>query len=115
MKRNVKYYSLNSELEVVQWLKNGDHPEDRTINGLNEGKIVGRVRVRQMLSTRACPLCGHAPFKHGLLKNPVDEQILVCPGDYIETIKEGSSIKYKLHKKEVFERYFTKDTKEVIK
>ncbi|QBX32148.1 hypothetical protein [Pseudomonas phage PA1C] len=36
------YQAILPLVEAHQWFKNGDHPMDRTVNGINEGAIVGR-------------------------------------------------------------------------
>lgn len=108
--KNIKFYPYVNELVVNQWFKNGDHPDDRTINKLNEGRVVGKIKSQKTLSNdKPCPLCRYLPKDHGLLKKAIDKNILVCPGDYIETIKEAKGNKYRLHKKKNFEKYFTRN------
>lgn len=107
MSKNLKYYPFVKELIVNQWFKNGDHPDDRTVNRLNDGKVVGRILEINKNINKICPLCKHRGKDHGRLNNSIDGERLVCPGDYIETIKESTKVFYRLHKKKIFERYFT--------
>lgn len=107
---NIKFYPYSREVIANQWFKNGDHPNDRTVNRLNEGKVVKRLKATKTLeSNKPCPLCKYLPKDHGLLNNSVDGERLVCPGDYIETVKSNRKTEYRLHKKKFFERYFTRD------
>ncbi len=115
MSKLIEYYPYSEKISVIRWLRNGDHPNDRTVNRLTEGKVVGRLKAKASLESRKpCPLCNRLPKDHGLLKGHVDGERLVCPGDYIETVvksKTEPKSGYRLHKRKQFERYFTKDPK----
>lgn len=115
MSKLIEYYPYSEKVSVFQWHRNGDHPNDRTVNGLNDGKVVRRLKDDKALASRKpCPLCSRLPKDHGLLVSPVDGERLVCPGDYIETVvksKTEPKAGYRLHKRKLFERYFTKDSK----
>ncbi len=103
----IKMYPIIKEMLVHEWYRNGDHPEDRTVNRLNDGRVVKRVSIEDLENQiKICPLCKQTADKHGILQNAVDGELYVCPGDYIETIKEGSRTHYRVHKRIIFDRYY---------
>lgn len=116
MKKNTEFYPRNIKLIINQWYKNGDHPEDRTVNRLNDGKVVARLKAtKSLVSLKPCPLCKHLSKDHGLLVKPLDSERLVCPGDYIETVIINKQRYYTLHKKKTFEKYFSINKVDEIK
>lgn len=73
------YSAIAPLLEANQWFRNGDHPDDRTIHGLNAGRVVGRHSTYGTpQQSVACAVCGQTLGAHGLLGT-----YTVCPGDYI--------------------------------
>ena len=71
-------------IEVHQWFRLGDHPNDLTVNGLNQPKI-----VRPYISDRAyvCNICKRASVEHGRLATESAVKV-VCPGDWIITLRD---------------------------
>ena len=54
----IKMYPIIKEMLVHEWYRNGDHPEDRTVNRLNDGRVVKRVSIEDLESQiKICPLC----------------------------------------------------------
>lgn len=95
------YSALQPLIEANQWFKNGDHPDDHTINRINTGRVVGRHPFYKSEFTNSlCPDCRKSFGSHGML-----QQHVVCPGDYIQTHRNESNrvIGYTLLKQELFE------------
>ena len=112
------YSALHPTVEAIQWFKNGDHPHDHVINNINSGRVVGRhstYAANNFTSCMVCPKCGKAISTHGVLNKVLtgDKNIQVCPGDYIEYIRDHKDrvIAYKLLKQEEFEKYYTLQAK----
>lgn len=87
------YSAKEPLIELHQWFRNGDHPGDRTINRINEGRIVGRAKQPSMGVTCTCRLCPRPMSEHGeinpkILYNTPDILNTVCPGDYIRTYRD---------------------------
>lgn len=109
------YSALLPLLECEQWFKNGDHKEDRTIHGLNEGRVVNRhpsVKDPDDINT-VCSICGIVMGKHGKLNPAIHLQEAthtgeVCPGDYIQTHRreDGRVSGYTVYKRELFEFFY---------
>lgn len=111
------YSALVPVIEATQWHRNGSHPEDRTIHGLNQGRIVKRhpsVNDPEDKDT-ICRICNEPMYKHGVL-NPAIQlnascgDIDVCPGDYIvthrEDSKKGRVLGYTVYKRQLFEHFY---------
>lgn len=110
------YSALTPVIEAHQWSRNGDHPEDRTINRINTGRIVQRHPFyRPHVDHNAeCDLCRKPLGDHGVM-NPViylellGEGNVVCPGDYIIThrdSKNGRVRGYTVYKQELFNHFY---------
>lgn len=92
----MKYRKKPVLTEATQWFKNGDHPQDRSAlveraegsPSLTEGKVVRYFRRLNIPGNRICPDCGNVMQIHGLLDGVNDEEV-VCPGDYIVTNQKG--------------------------
>ncbi len=77
-------------LEVHQWCKNGDHPEDDTQEVctpggdtfLSEGKVVRYYRDPDVAGKSLCPKCNVKMHDHGWIDASEGGHI-VCPGDWI--------------------------------
>jgi hypothetical protein len=88
-------------LEPVQWLKNGDHPDDyaservgmekgqfRTWTGEEakalgwEGAVVRYFRRPDIPGDSVCAECGHTFHVHGWIDSGGDGR-RVCPGDWV--------------------------------
>ena len=103
----MKYRKKPALTEATQWFKNGDHPQDRSIEikmaggskGLSEGRVVKHWRSLKIPGGRFCPNCGNVFQKHGMLDGANGEET-VCPGDYIVTNLKGE---YYVLKPETFE------------
>jgi hypothetical protein len=86
--------------EATQWFKNGDHPRDESTpidrgdggTRLTEGKIVKFFRSLEIPGGRFCPKCGNVMSKHGLLEEGLNNEEIVCPGDYIVTRQSDRSL-----------------------
>lgn len=93
----MKYRKKPTLTEATQWFKNGDHPQDRSVEieltggspGLSEGAVVKHWRSLKIPGGRFCPDCGNVFQKHGILGDGVNGEELVCPGDYIVTNVKG--------------------------
>lgn len=106
------YSALVPVVEAHQWFKNGDHPEDRTINRINTGRIVQRHPAKgdPEDTNTICSKCGQVMGTHGLLNpqvhlNQLSVNADVCPGDYIQTHRreDGRVIGYTVYNKQLFE------------
>ena len=92
----MKYRKKPVLTEATQWFKNGDHPQDQSTpidgpdgpNRLTEGKVVKYFRRLNIPGGRFCPDCGNVMQIHGLLDGLNDEEV-VCPGDYVVTDRKG--------------------------
>lgn len=89
------YSALLPLVELHQWYRNGDHPEDRTINRINTGRIVGRhfSVIEPEVAKTICSDCDKPLGQHGFLNQKVAIQhpttcYVVCPGDYIRTHRD---------------------------
>lgn len=111
------YSALHPTVEANQWFRNGDHPDDHTINRINTGRIVGRYvpSVPHEDLQSVCKLCEKPMHVHGSLAaririwdNVTAASIPVCPGDYIQTHRndKGRVIGYSLLKRELFEHFY---------
>ena len=77
-------------IEAVQWLTNGDHPEDgdeRFADGehkgeLYEGRIVGYYRHPDVNGETPCNRCGVRTHEHGWI-DTLEGGHIVCPFDWI--------------------------------
>ena len=91
------YRKKSRLLEATQWFKNGDHPQDQSLEierpgsspGLTEGKVVKHFRSLNIPGGRFCAQCGNVMEEHGLLDGLNGEET-VCPGDYIVTDQKGN-------------------------
>ncbi len=95
------YSALQPTIEANQWFRNGDHPDDHTINRINSGRVVSRHRFYNTeYSNAPCTACGTRVGVHGML-----HQNVVCPGDYIQTHRndKGRVTGYTLLKQQLFE------------
>ena len=88
-------------IEVYQWFRNGDHPEDNCIlyvspdTGLEfwgEGHVIRYFRHPGVGGKTRCKDCGHQMHIHGWidkwLRPDRDKIDYVCPGDWI--VKVGN-------------------------
>ena len=94
-------------VDATQWFKNGDHPQDYTLDhqGLEngemrtftaaerkekgwEGDIVRYFRRPDMPGDRDCRQCGKTMHVHGWIDTKEGGHI-VCPGDWIITGVKG--------------------------
>lgn len=89
------YSALLPVVELHQWKRNGDHPEDRTIHRINEGRVVQRhfSVADPKIAEDICESCECKLKDHGFLntkyaiKHPTTCYI-VCPGDYVMTHRD---------------------------
>lgn len=101
----MKYFAKNlGEVDAVQWFKHGDHPKDHHPIGTGDpvrydeyvyntpGKVVKPI-VTPYKSTFKCVLCHKHLESHGRLKTP-EGKLLVCPGNWIVTTKDGTVFSY---------------------
>ena len=83
-------------VEVIQWFKNGDHPNDGTetfeegeFKGeLLEGNVVRYYRTPECDGEDVCEKCGNTMHYHGWMDN-LDGGTVVCPGDHVGTRSDG--------------------------
>lgn len=101
------YSAISPLLEATQWFKNGDHPDDHSINGIISGRVVRRCDAyRTEDHNVVCSVCKHALGLHGMVGT-----YSVCPGDYIVTHyndkgkKVGHSVKAKAEFETRYELY----------
>lgn len=95
------YAAISPLVEANQWFRNGDHPDDRTINRINTGRVVGRSKTYKTdKADYVCDQCGKPSGNHGVLGDN-----FVCPGDYIITHYNPNGTKqgYSVQRKHVFE------------
>lgn len=76
-------------VEAHQWLKNGDHPEDKSelidANGhtfLSEGDVVRRFNHPVIGGDTYCDYCNNQIKYHGWI-DTLEGAGTVCPGDYV--------------------------------
>lgn len=109
------YSALLPIREANQWYRNGDHPEDRTINRINTGRIVQRHPAKSDPEDTGtiCRHCSKPMGEHGLINPQVYNRLLgnddeVCPGDYIITHRreDGRITGYTVYKRELFEYFY---------
>lgn len=109
------YSALVPLLEAHQWFKNGDHPEDRTIHGLNSGRIVQRPKLKHQVEIDLlCNICKKPMGIHGFINEQVyyrlkGENQTVCPGDYIVTHRHdttGRILGYTSYNRNKFEMFY---------
>lgn len=113
------YSALVPVVEAIQWFKNGDHPDDHVINNINSGRVVGRhstYAANNFTGAMVCPICDKPIKDHGILFKSISDDNTVCPGDYIEYIRDlkGRTINYKLWERAEFEAHYTLNTEGVI-
>ncbi|AEH03427.1 hypothetical protein AVT69_gp001 [Pseudomonas phage PhiPA3] len=113
------YQAIQPLIEAHPWTKNGDHPMDRTVNNINEGAVVGRHPSSwDPTGDTVCKTCDRPMREHGILKIAAkDSPSVVCPGDYIETIRDPKQriMGYRLHHKKSFESKFEKVITQKVK
>lgn len=110
------YSALVPLLEAHQWSRNGDHPEDRSINRINTGRIINRHPFYKPHSDHntSCELCGNPLGLHGVINENVYLSLIgdssqVCPGDYIIThrdSKNGRVRGYTVYRQELFNFFY---------
>lgn len=109
------YSALSPVLEAHQWFRNGDHPEDRTINRINTGRIVQRHELYRphVDHNELCPTCSKPMGEHGKLNPQIhlwseNEDTEVCPGDYIVTHrdKNGRVRGYTVYRQALFNYFY---------
>ena len=109
------YSALLPVMEGHQWSRNGDHPEDRTINRINTGRIVQRHELYRphVDHNSLCETCGKPMGEHGKLNPQIhlwieNEDTEVCPGDYIVTHrdKNGRVRGYTVYKQKLFDYFY---------
>lgn len=109
------YSALLPVMEANQWYRNGDHPEDRTINRINTGRIIQRHPTFKPHSDSllVCEICSKHMGEHGKVNPAVYNGYLgttdeVCPGDYIITHrnKDGRVNGYTVYKRQLFEFFY---------
>jgi hypothetical protein len=92
------YSALLPLVELNQWYRNGDHPDDRTINRINTGRVVGRhfSMSDPVVSKEICKDCDKPLGIHGFLNKNLAIQhpttcYVICPGDYIRTHRDPNT------------------------
>ena len=108
------YSALLPVMEANQWFRNGDHPEDRTINRINTGRIIQRHPTFKphVDHNVPCQVCGTPTGLHGTVNPQVyiglPENNVVCPGDYIVTNRQenGRVSGYSVYKQQLFEYFY---------
>lgn len=117
-----KFLRSTTEVDAIQWFKNGDHPNDYTITHYGhengelrefspeerrakgwEGDVVRYYREPDDPGDRVCGDCGLTMHHHGRIDHR-GQSCVVCPGDWIVT--EGSGI-YSAYHQDAFARLFT--------
>jgi hypothetical protein len=81
------------KIEATKWLKNGDHPKDKskpyTSNpstvSLSEGEVVRYFRHPEVPGEEKCFKCGKPMQDHGWIDQG-GSGITVCPGSYVVTV-----------------------------
>lgn len=75
-------------VEVAQWFKNGDHPDDTPDQPGWEGKVVRYFRHPNVSGQQPCKHCGRVMHDHGWI-DTLEGGHIVCPGDWIITGVKG--------------------------
>lgn len=91
-------------MNAVQWFRNGDHPDDDTVEladelgrpFLSEGKVVRYYRHPTLCGVSHCPKCEKTLHVHGWIDNGGDGQV-VCPGDFVHTTETGVHVVVPFH------------------
>lgn len=132
-KPKFKLFRPSGIIQAAQWFKNGDHPEDYEMGrkGTKDGKpyifseeecramdwegnIVRYFRHPQINGESHCPTCGKTMHEHGWIENNLIEYGtapgIVCPGDWIISIKVGGYRKYRIVENSLFTKQY-KETK----
>lgn len=99
-----KYKYVQAEMDACQWFKNGDHPNDKTGQADEEGKVVRRFRHPDVSGEAVCSHCGHRAHDHGWIDTSDGGQS-VCPGDWVVTTPTGG---YQVYRAKDFPRLFEK-------
>ena len=92
----MKYRKRPTLVEATRWWKNGDHPQDESVEQkaedgsvlLTEGKVVRRYRHPDVPGGEECGHCGNIMADHGWI-DTLEGGHIVCPGDWIITGVEG--------------------------
>ena len=93
-----KYRKKPVVVDIVQWFKNGDHPDDKThmIHSsrdsdqefFSEGKVVRYYRRPECDGQKQCKKCSNIMHLHGWI-DTLEGGHIVCPGDWIITGIKG--------------------------
>ncbi|KKN53612.1 hypothetical protein LCGC14_0600430 [marine sediment metagenome] len=93
-----KYRKKPVVVEVSQWFKNGDHPEDNCLRPFEdtgkmpteprEGEIVRYYRTPDLDGQDECKKCGDIMHNHGWI-DTLEGGHIVCPADWIITGIKG--------------------------
>ena len=86
----MRYRKLPVVIDAVQWLRNGDHPDDGDevfeegeFKGEPlEGKLVRYYRTPDIDGKHPCQKCGHIMHYHGWI-DTLEGGHIVCPHDWI--------------------------------
>lgn len=96
-----KYRKMPIEVEAIQWFKNSDHPEDKSVEltdkegskYLSEGKIIRYYRTPKLDGQNKCKHCNEIMHFHGWI-DTIQGGHIVCPGDWIITDDRVEKDKY---------------------
>ena len=77
------FENIREIIEVHQWTKYGSHPNDLTINGLNEARV---VKLRGKLEH--CDECEQDNAVHGQLIDVLGDVHVICPNDWVRTHRD---------------------------
>ena len=84
-----KYRKKPNVIEATQWFKNGDHPDDHTVDmTLKEGAVVRYYRSPTISGDVDCHHCQKTMHVHGWI-DTLEGGHTVCPGDWIITGVKG--------------------------
>ena len=100
----MKYRKKPVVVEATQWFKNGDHPHDGDIAGV-QGHIVRYYRHPAIDGEVDCYYCQKPMHNHGWI-DTVQGGHRVCPGDWIITddrVEDNSHGHYYPCKPDIFE------------
>ena len=86
----MKYRKKPIIVEATEWITNGDHPEDNSVElfsqeigaFLSEGKVVRRYNHPNIDGNVDCHKCGMMMKDHGWI-DTLEGGHVVCVGDYI--------------------------------
>ena len=85
----MKFRNKPVVVEAMQWLRNGDHPDDDrdTFDAgggpfLGEGKVVRYYRTPDLDGQTFCQYCDVTMHKHGWI-DTLEGGHIVCPGDWV--------------------------------